>query len=150
MDWRQKDSIRSQLAEWVNHFDWDMWFTGTFEQENNMGYRDTIKTLKAHDRFVDDLGRKFNCKNIGYVVAVERHFNGGFCHVHSLLNGIAGLTYRQVGETWRERYGRERVEGYDKTKGAHYYLTKYVLKDLYDWRIKLNKQNEDILKRLKH
>lgn len=148
MEHKKKQEIRNQLAGWVNHFDWDIWFTGTFDQANFMGYRDTIKTLRAHDRFIDDLSKKFSLPNIGYFVAVERHYLGGFCHVHSLLNGVEGVKYREIGETWRGRYGIEKVEGYDREKGANYYLTKYVLKDLHDWRFKLNKQNENILRNL--
>lgn len=148
MDWKIKEKIRNDLAQWLNHFDWDIYMTGTFDQANFMGYRDPIKTLKAHDRFIDDLGKTYSLKNIGYVVCVERHHIGGFCHTHGLLNGVEGLTYKQIGEIWQKRYGREQVEGYDKTKGANYYLTKYVLKDMFEWRLKLNRQNENILKNM--
>ena len=32
---------------------------------------------------------------------------------------------------------REQVEKYDQGKGANYYLTKYVTKELCDWGIKI-------------
>ena len=146
MDWEKKNKIRNELAQWLNKYDWDIYMTGTFDQANFMGYRDPIKVLKAHDRFVNDLTKNFNCPNIGYYVAVERHQIGGFCHTHSLLNGVEGLTYKQIGETWRERFGREKVEKYDRDKGANYYLTKYVLKDMFEWKVRLNKQNENYIR----
>ena len=121
------------MAEWVNKFNWQYWFTGTFNPEKS--YRDTIKTKRAFERFLGDLRRNFNKKDIEYFLAVERFRHGDFTHCHALLNGLDGLTYRQIGETWRKRYGREQVEKYDEGKGANYYLTKYVTKDVCDWGI---------------
>jgi hypothetical protein len=72
-------------------------------------------------------------------MAVEWFKSGDFTHIHALLNGLEGLSYRQIGETWRNRFGREKVEGYQKDLGANYYLTKYVTKDLCDWDLRINK-----------
>lgn len=83
--------------------------------------------------FIRDLSDNFEKREIEYFLAVERFHHGDFTHCHALINGVDGLTYRQVGETWRKRYGREQVERYDQGKGANYYLTKYVVKDVCDW-----------------
>jgi hypothetical protein len=50
------------------------------------------------------------------------------------------MTYRQIGESWRGLFGREKVETYEKDKGANFYLTKYVTKDLCDWDLKIDKR----------
>lgn len=127
--------LRNVMADWVDKFDWQMWFTGTFKPEKS--YRDTIKTKRAFERFISDLGEKYGKGDIEYFLAVERFRHGDFTHCHALMNGLDGLTYRQIGETWRHRYGREQVEKYDQGKGANYYLTKYVTKELCDWGIKI-------------
>lgn len=135
--WEQNSKMRNSMADWVNQFDWEIWMTGTFLPDQS--YRDTIKTKKAFHRFVGDLTKNFNKIDIEYFMAVERFTSGDFTHIHALLNGLEGLSYRQIGETWRDRFGREKVEGYQKDKGANYYLTKYVTKDLCDWDLRINK-----------
>lgn len=129
------DDLRGVMADWVDRYDWQYWFTGTFRPERS--YRDTIKTKMAFKRFIGDLGDAFNKKEIEYFLAVERFRHGDFTHCHALLNGLDGLTYGQIGEIWRKRYGREQVEKYQPGKGANYYLTKYVMKDLCDWGIQI-------------
>lgn len=137
MNYTQGLILRNAMAEWVDQFDWEMWCTGTFKPDQS--YRDTIKTKKAFTRFIDDLTKKFHKINIEYFLAVERFKNGDFTHCHFLINGIEGLTYRQVGETWFNRFGRVKVEGYQKDKGANFYLTKYCVKSLCDWDLRINK-----------
>lgn len=129
--------LRNSMADWVNQFDWEIWMTGTFLPDQ--AYRDTIKTKKAFTRFIGDLTDDFNKTDIEYFLAIERFHNSDDCHCHALLNGLEGLSYKQIGETWRDRFGREKVEGYQKDKGANYYLTKYCVKDLCDWDLRINK-----------
>jgi hypothetical protein len=93
-----------------------------------------------------DLSKKFGKHGIEYFLAVERFRHGDFTHIHVLLNGLDGLTYRQVGEPWFNRFGRVQIEGYDPTKGANYYLTKYVLKECCDWDVKIDQKKAAILK----
>jgi hypothetical protein len=126
------------LSEWVDQFEWQFWFTGTFQPERS--YRDTIKTKRAYEKFISKLSKDFNMHNIEYFLAVERFKHGDFTHCHSLINGLDGLSYRQIGETWRSLYGREQVESYIKDKGANFYLTKYVTKELCDWDLRIDKR----------
>lgn len=134
---------RKELAEWWTKFDWEIWFTGTFKQE--MSYRDTIKTKRAFERVLHDVSDKFNVHNIEYALAVERFQCGNFTHVHSLVNGLYGMRYVDFADAWRNRFGRCRVEGYDKEKGAAYYLTKYVTKELCDWDLHIDKRKSYLL-----
>ena len=50
-------AMRESLAGWMNQFDWQIWFTGTFKLE--FSYRDTIKTKRAFGRFIGDLRNNF-------------------------------------------------------------------------------------------
>lgn len=140
----QNECLRDTMATWANKFEWQMWMTGTFRQEQS--YRDTIKTKRAFKRFLGDLAKKFGKNNIEYFLAVERFAYGDFTHIHALINGVDGLTYRQVGEPWFDRFGRVQIEGYDPTRGANYYLTKYVLKECCDWDVNIDMKKAAILK----
>ena len=128
----------------MNQFDWQIWFTGTFKPE--FPYRDTIKTKRAFGRFIGDLRNNFHKEHIEYFMAVERFKHGDFTHVHALLNGLEGVNYPQIGETWRFRFGIEQVEGYRKDKGAAFYLTKYVCKSICDWDLHIDKRKSHELK----
>jgi hypothetical protein len=132
------------MATWINKFNWQMWITGTFKPDQS--YRDTIKTKKAFMRFIGDLGETYHKTDIEFWLAVERFKHGDFTHIHALLNGLDGLTYRQVGEPWFKRFGRVQVEGYDPTKGANYYITKYVVKEVCDWDFKILHTKSEAIK----
>jgi len=134
--WELNRKMRDEMAKWLEQFGWEMWCTGTFKPDQS--YIDTIKTKNAFYRFINDLTRKYNKTDIEYMLAIERFKSGDFTHCHFLINGGEGLTYRQVGETWFDRYGRVKIEGYQKDKGANYYLTKYITKDLCDWDLRIN------------
>ena len=135
--------MRKTLAEWVDKFDWEMWFTGTFKQERS--YRDTIKTKRAFERVIQDVSEKYNIHNIEYFLAVERFKHGDFTHVHALINGLYGLRYKELGEAWRARFGRSQVEGYECGKGASFYLTKYVTKEICDWDLHIDKRKSGLI-----
>lgn len=127
----------------MNQYDWQFWFTGTFKPDKS--YRDTIKTKRAWERWIGKIGHDFEKHNIEYFLAIERFKSGDFTHCHGLVNGLDGLTYRQIGESWRALYGREKVERYEVDKGANFYLTKYVTKDLCDWDLKIDKRKSHYL-----
>jgi hypothetical protein len=63
----------------------------------------------------------------------------GYLHTHGLLMGLEGVTNDELFKKWSEKYGRCKVYDYDPEKTAAYYMTKYVLKDLYDWQIRISK-----------
>jgi hypothetical protein len=112
--------------------------TGTFRPEQS--YRDTIKTKRAFMRFIGEVRKTYRKFDIEYFMAVERFAHGDFTHIHALINGVGGLTYCQIGEIWFNRFGRVQVEGYDPGKGANYYLTKYVVKDVCDWDLSIDRK----------
>lgn len=136
--------MRNTLAEWVQQFGWQFFFTGTFKPDRS--YRDTIKTKRAVERWIFSLGKLYDKHNIEYFLAVERFKHGDFTHIHMLINGLDGLTFSQIGESWRILYGREKVEEYDQERGANFYLTKYVTKELCDWDLKIDKRKSHYLK----
>lgn len=136
--------MRDQMSVWVDQFDWQFWFTGTFQPDRS--YRDTIKTKRAFQRFIDSMSKQYRKPHIEYFLAVERFKNGDFTHCHALMNGLDGMTFKQIGESWRSLFGREKIETYQKDKGANFYLTKYVTKDLCDWDLKIDKRKSEYIR----
>ena len=120
-----------------------MWMTGTFKPDQS--YRDTIKTKRAFQRFITEMTKTYGLNSVEYFLAVERFCHGDFTHIHALINGVEGLTYRQVGEVWFNRFGRVQVEGYDPAMGANFYLTKYVVKDVCDWDLRIDRKKSAVL-----
>jgi hypothetical protein len=53
-------------------------------------------------------------------------------HFHALVGGVANVSRRNAHALWFERHGFARIEPYDPTKGAGYYVAKYVAKELGD------------------
>lgn len=143
MNYERNLKLRNEMSKWLNKIDWEIWFTGTFQPERS--YRDTIKTKKAFNRFIELMSKKYDKHGIEYFMAVERFKSGGFTHCHSLLKGLDGVSYQQIGEAWRHFYGRESVEQYDPKKGANFYLTKYITNELCDWDFVLSKNKSHIL-----
>jgi hypothetical protein len=141
--WLQNIAVREKMAEYAGKFPWQFWMTGTFKPDQS--YRDTIKTKRAFYRFEDDLRDKFGKGGIEHFMAVERFKHGEFTHVHSLMNGLEGLTDTQVWETWFNRFGRATVEPYDSSKGAAHYLTKYLVKEVCDWDLKIDLRKSEPL-----
>jgi hypothetical protein len=127
----------------MNKFEWQMWMTGTFKPDQS--YRDTIKTKRAFQRFITEMTKTYRLNSVEYFLAVERFRHGDFTHIHALINGVEGLTYRQVGELWFNRFGRVQVEGYDSEMGANFYLTKYVVKDVCDWDLRIDRKKSALL-----
>lgn len=136
--------FRDSMVAFVDQFEWQIYMTGTFLPDQS--YRDTIKTKRAFGRYIGDLRNKYKKNEIEYFMVAERFKHGDFTHVHALLNGLDGLSYRQIGETWRDRFGREQVERFEKGKGADFYLTKYLLKEVCDWDLHIIKTKSHAMK----
>jgi hypothetical protein len=132
----QNIEVREKMEEFAEKYEWQFWMTGTFRRDQ--AYKDTIKTKRAFYRFEDDLREKFRKYQIEHFMAVEKHADGDFTHVHGLLNGLEGLTDTKIWEVWFNKFGRARVEVYDPEKGAAHYLTKYLVKAVCDYDVKID------------
>jgi hypothetical protein len=128
--------LKASMSEWLQLFNWQVWATLTFRSE--IETKDTFTALRRFERFINKLQEKFKV-NLKYVAFVERFHNSDMCHLHVLIKGfnIYDELYKDVWKVWFDRYGRSKFEIYDVSKGAEYYVTKYVTKDICDWRIKL-------------
>lgn len=51
-------------------------------------------------------------------------------HFHALISGVSNMRRDEAWAWWFKRYGLARILPYDVTRGAGYYLCKYVTKEL--------------------
>jgi len=56
----------------------------------------------------------------------------GVPHFHALLGGVAHLRRDEAWSWWFGKYGIAKIEPYDRSLGAGYYLCKYVVKEFGD------------------
>lgn len=56
----------------------------------------------------------------------------GVPHFHALIGGVADLRRDEAWGWWFQRYGIAKIEPYDRSMGAGFYLCKYVTKELGD------------------
>ena len=136
--------MRNEFAEWLDGYRWQYWVTGTFRPE--MGIDSTDKARKCFDRYLKDVGGKKQTRTVDYFMAVEWNKGKEFTHIHSLINGIRGKDTREMWSRWFNRYGRAVIETYEPGKGANHYLTKYCLKELCDWDIRIVSQSKKQLR----
>ena len=135
-DFTSVKKMRNEMSKWLDGYHWDVWFTGTFKPE--MALKDTITTKKCFDRFLADLKKEHHVnKGMDFFIAVERFKHGEYTHIHALLNGVGGLTNKDIWQTWFKRYGRAVVEDYNRKEGAAHYVTKYVTKSICDWDLSI-------------
>jgi len=63
------------------------------------------------------------------VAVFEMQRNRGVPHVHALIESQAIVDTRWMNEWFWDRHGMTRIEPYDASLGAVYYLGKYLFKD---------------------
>ena len=128
--------LRDTTAEWLNGFPWDYFITQTFAKS-------TWSCFTAKRRFcafIEKINKSYQLRGIDYFLAVEPHKSGTY-HVHGLINGCAGVSEDELWEVVFQG-GRFSASKYDRNLGASHYLTKYVLKDLCYWDIKIRKSSQ--------
>jgi hypothetical protein len=139
MNYLAVKDLRDGMGNWLSEMSWDYFQTGTFREEF-----ETFSPFTAKRRFlkyIEGTRKKYGLSNIDYFIAIEPHKSGTY-HVHTLMNGCAGVSDEALWEDWFKKYGRNTVEIYDPQLGASHYLTKYIVKDLCDWDIRVRKSNQ--------
>lgn len=123
---------------------WDWWFTGTFRDrpEEDIARGWTKIGVKYSQRAYDGLINHLrDLRGIGeptWVRGMEYQSWRGVPHFHALLGGVKNLRRDEAWSWWFQKYGIARIEPYDRSLGAGYYLCKYVVKELGDIRFSPN------------
>lgn len=122
-------ALREAYGAWLEGLDWHSFGTFTFRQPRSV--RRAGEIFRAFlDAGTARCGEFFAPSVV--VWGSEPHKSGDG-HIHALLRwhpwcGLRAEAFACSAE-WRARYGRVELSKYDPTRGAAYYLTKYVLKD---------------------
>lgn len=122
---RQVNPLRLAWVDLLNRYDWDWFATLTF--------RDLPKTYTAINRTKKWLTaiKKQEKRSISYFMCMEWTKVQNRPHTHLLIGNLEGVRRDRWWFTWFTWYGRARILPYNKELGAGYYLTKYVVKDIY-------------------
>lgn len=110
---------------------WNWWVTLTFRDE----LHDEV-TDKRFRRFIHTLNREIFGQRyykaglgVAWVRGKETLKSRRVCHYHCLIAGVPESVDRnQYWKDWAWHNGINRIEPYDGTKGARYYLSKYAAK----------------------
>ena len=123
---------------------WDWWATLTFRDPperpgwTRIGWK---YSGKAWDDLMNELGARKGLQSFWWVRGREYQTWRGVPHFHGLIGGVAGLRRLDMMDWWFQRYGIARIEPYDKTLGAGFYLCKYISKELGDIQFSKNFPN---------
>lgn len=69
--------------------------------------------------------------DIGYYLCLEWTKTQNRPHTHLLMGNLEGIRRDKWWSTWYTQYGAARILPYNQKLGAAHYLTKYVIKDVY-------------------
>lgn len=123
---------------------WDWWATLTFrdrtEAEQKLGWTKVGwgYSGKAWETFVKELGLRKGLHDLWWVRGREYQTWRGVPHFHGLIGGLGGLRRLDLMDWWYAKYGIARIEAYDRSLGAGFYLCKYVTKELGDIQFSQN------------
>lgn len=121
-------SMESELTEawgrFLADYPWDWFLTLTF--------RDPPGTFRAHRmfaRFARDIEKAANVR-IGWFRADEYGSAAGHLHLHALMLNTGHLSRIAWMQEWDRRAGFARILPFDPTRGAAFYCSKYIAKQL--------------------
>lgn len=88
-------------------------------------------TKSACNKFLGEIVKNKNEKDsLFWLRAREISKMDGVSHYHLLIGGCKEVSRKNMWNYWKNNYGINRIEPYDKELGASYYLCKYVTKEL--------------------
>lgn len=134
-----------EMGRWLNRFEWEWFFTGTFRPQF-----ENISTIGIKHCFFSFLNHIFEKENkyAYFFMSLEIQGNRMIPHIHSLIkfNSLGNkneIIRKDWWKYWFDKYGRCRIEPFNKEYGAGYYLSKYIYKPdkLVDWDICLTLDN---------
>jgi len=132
----QSQALKLAWGDFLSGLDtWDWWATLTFrdrtDEEVKRGWTKVGSqySARAFKSFIKELQKKSG-KEINWVSAREYQRWRGVPHYHALISGVESLRRLTSMDWWYGRYGIARIKQYDADKGAGWYISKYVAKEL--------------------
>ena len=122
---RQVNPLRQGWVDLLNRYQWTWFTTLTWRSlpKTYTAIHQTKKWIKAieKDEKID----------IGYFLCLEWTKLQNRPHTHLLMGNLEGIRRDKWWSTWYTQYGAARILPYNQELGAASYLTKYVIKDIY-------------------
>ncbi len=134
-----------EMGDWLTqNYNWDWYTTHTFKNETitrgqaNQAWQSWLNSL-----ILDSRARGLPRPH--YVRATEYQENrpGQTIHFHALIGGVGEVRRLLFKDMW-ELYGYARVEKYDPSKGAGFYLGKYLTKYDSELRVSRNMKHRKV------
>lgn len=134
-----RGDLHQTWTDWLSTFHWDHFATLTFAEP-----RSEASARRAFAQYTRSLSSAHPGLDLGYFCGYE-YGTFGRLHLHALLRtsqdqwdfGLRTVPCPQtilpnevLWHYWYERYGRAKVETYDRRRGAAGYVSKYVTKRL--------------------
>lgn len=124
MRWNDRLIMQAEFGQWLSKdWSWD-WF-GSFTFRGEVG---TVKANSTWNWFVKQL-RKDTGRSVQWVRCTEPQ-QREVIHYHALLLNVGDARRLSFMDLWANLAGWARIFKYEADKGASYYLSKYVVKEL--------------------
>ena len=91
--------------------------------------------IERIEEWLTDLQAAAGGNTIGWVLAEEFGRQGGRWHCHLLISGVSHLSRRFWWQEAFRRFGRTRIDPFNRERGAAFYTAKYAAKALGEIRL---------------
>ncbi|MFA5399813.1 MAG: hypothetical protein WC359_05190 [Dehalococcoidia bacterium] len=116
---------KNEWAKFLNGFEWHWFFTLTFDKKvsDDLAYK---QFFRWKNWIKSSVGHR-----IFYLIIPERpKYKGDNTHIHGFLNGVENEKPYIWRRKWEAMAGFSRIQPYDSSRGASYYLAdKIVFKE---------------------
>lgn len=131
-----------------NNKPWDYFVTFTFNGEKVDRYNFS-EVSKKLSNWIDNIKRKYNCKDMGYIIVPEKHKDGAW-HFHGLFKNCDNLNFidsgikdnqgRTIYNISNYKFGFTTATKLSDIDKAVSYILKYISKDLFGDNLKGKKR----------
>jgi len=128
-DYKEVKSLKETWSEWLNRYNWDWYVTLTFRHpvSAKVAHHLWCKWIRALEKQLDD--------GVGYFRVSEIQRGRQILHYHALMLNVRRLRRLTWMDRWYQISGIARIFAYDYQRGANFYLSKYITKELSDYQI---------------
>jgi hypothetical protein len=126
----RRKQVREGYGKWLESWPWDHYTTLTFGIKSGPDF-----ARRAFGRWTRRLEQEAGLPLFWFVGFEDGHLLGRL-HLHALVGNTGGLSTAWMAESWTP--GFSRILQYQPTRGAAFYITKYVTKELLDYDVSSN------------
>jgi len=118
------------MGQFLSAYSWDWWATLTWREEVG-----SFTAWNRTEEFIRHLEQGPPKRRVGAFIAIEKHRyrSDGYTltyHAHLLIKGVDDLRRDAAWAFTFRRNGRARIEPFVQSRGASYYVAKYVGKEV--------------------